>query len=126
MLSLAFIVIRFVRGMLEGFRDAEFKGLFYFVISLLVTGAAFYHFVEGWRVLDSLYFSIATLTTIGYGDFTPQTDLGKIFTMFYIFVGVGTILGFLNLVSHHSGENDPIHRFLVGKRKTLDPKEDLN
>ncbi len=126
MLSLVFVVTRFVRGMIEGFRDPEFKGLFYFVISLLLTGTTFYHFVEGWRWLDSLYFTVATLTTIGYGDFTPTTDLAKIFTILYVFVGIGTILGFINLVSHHAGENDPIHRFLVGKRKTLDPTEDLN
>jgi voltage-gated potassium channel Kch len=52
-------------------------------------GSTFYHFKEGWDWLDSIYFSVVTLATVGYGDFTPQTDVGKIFTMFYVFVGVG-------------------------------------
>jgi hypothetical protein len=118
MLSFLFMIVRFVRGIIKGFQDPEFKGLFYFVISLLVVGVTFYHYAEGWRVLDALYFSVATLTTIGYGDFTPKTDMGKMFTIIYVFVGVGTLLGFLNLVSHHAGENDPIHRLIVGSRRT--------
>lgn len=43
---------------------------------------------------NSLYFSVITLTTIGYGDFSPQTDLGKMFTLVYIVIGVALILGF--------------------------------
>lgn len=70
-------------------------------ILILGIGTVVYHFVEGWRWLDSLYFSVITLTTIGYGDFSPQTDAGKIFTLFYIVVGVGIILAFVNTVFAH-------------------------
>jgi heme/copper-type cytochrome/quinol oxidase subunit 1 len=37
-----------------------------------------------------------TLTTIGFGDFVPATDLGKIFTIVYVFMGLGILLGFVN------------------------------
>ena len=47
------------------------------IVLTILTGTLFYHAVEGWRFLDALYFSVATLTTVGYGDFTPQTDAGK-------------------------------------------------
>lgn len=114
--------IRFSRGLWAGFKDPEFRGLFFFVVIILLTGTVFYTQIEHWKWLDSLYFSITTLATVGYGDLAPQTDLGKIFTMIYIFIGVGTLLGFINLVAHHAKENDPIHNFLQGKKKEDDKK----
>ena len=36
-----------------------------------------------------MYFSVATISTVGYGDLTPQSDIGKIFTIFYMLVGIG-------------------------------------
>ncbi len=63
------------------------------VFALGIIGGAFvYHAVEGWSILDSFYFVVVTITTIGYGDFSPMTSAGKIFTMFYAFFGVATAL----------------------------------
>ena len=47
---------------------------------------------------------VITLTTIGYGDFSPQTNLGKLFTMAYIIIGVALILGFVNTLFFHYKE----------------------
>lgn len=58
------------------------------VILILLIGMVFYHFVENWRYLDAIYFSSTTLTAVGYGDFSPRTDAGKIFTIFYQFIGI--------------------------------------
>jgi len=41
------------------------------------------------------------LTTIGYGDFSPQTEEGKMFTIFYIFLGIGIVLAFINTLYNH-------------------------
>jgi voltage-gated potassium channel len=57
-------------------------------------GAVFYHVVEGLNYIDAIYFTACTLTTVGYGDITPQTDAGKLFTAAYTFVGIGIFLGF--------------------------------
>ena len=51
---------------------------------------------QGLDWLDALYFSVVTLTTVGYGDFSPQTDIGKIFTIIYIIGGIGIIFGFMS------------------------------
>lgn len=84
-----------------------FRGLFYFIVDkryrlivaaffvLLTTGTIIFHFLEGWKWLDAFYFSMITLATVGYGDFTPKTDLGKIFTMFYVISGIGIFLAFV-------------------------------
>jgi hypothetical protein len=45
-------------------------------------------------VVDAFYFSVTTLTTVGQGDLTPKTTIGKLFTVVYIFAGLGIILGF--------------------------------
>jgi Ion channel len=42
---------------------------------------------------------VITLTTIGYGDFAPETDAGKLFTAVYALVGVGILLAFVTTVA---------------------------
>ena len=117
MFTLYFMVVRLLRLIWVGFKDHEFRSLFWAVIVLLVSGTFFYHNIEKWKILDSLYFSVTTLTTVGLGDFTPKTDAGKIFTMIYIFIGIGVILGFIDLVAHHTKTQNPFS-FLNGiKRK---------
>lgn len=92
MLGLLLALHMFTRASRVALRDAEFRTLALTVLALLVIGILFYHNVEGWRWLDSLYFCVITLATVGYGDFSPQTDAGKVFTMFYIVLGVGLVV----------------------------------
>lgn len=57
--------------------------------AMIAVASLFYWYVEGWSYLDSVYFSVITIATVGYGDLSPQTALGKIFTIGYIFAGLG-------------------------------------
>jgi voltage-gated potassium channel Kch len=59
---------------------------------ILLSGTVFYRTVEGWSWIDALYFSVTTISTVGLGDLSPQTDFGKLFTVVYIFVGVGVFV----------------------------------
>ena len=69
------------------------------VIAIIVLsfGSVFYHFVEKLTWLDSIYFSTISLATVGYGDIVPHTVPGKIFTIFYVLIGIGIIGTFANL-----------------------------
>jgi len=58
-----------------------------FVI-IVILGSCAYIYLEGWSLLDSIYFVVITLTTIGYGDLVPITSLGKLFTIFFAFFGI--------------------------------------
>ncbi len=69
------------------------------LIVLILAGTLIYQQVEGWRYLDSLYFTVVTITTIGYGDFAPQTDTGKIVTIIFPFLGIGLVLYLFSLTS---------------------------
>ena len=71
------------------------------ILLFLFGGATFYYYVEGWRYLDALYFSAYTMTTVGYGDITPKTDSGKIFTILYVFAGVAIALYGLSVIATH-------------------------
>ncbi len=66
------------------------------VIGIVAIGTIFYHLVEHFSWLNAYYFSVVTLSTVGYGDLTPHTAAGKLFTTLYIFTGVGILATFLN------------------------------
>jgi voltage-gated potassium channel len=95
--------LRFARTLVRALRRSEdFRVLVYLVVLLLLSGTLFYSIVEGWSPLDAFYFSVTTLTTVGFGDLAPQTALGKLCTVVYIFVGLGIIVGFINTVAKES------------------------
>lgn len=69
------------------------------VILMLLIGTITYNILEGFSLFDSFYLSVITLTTVGHGDLHPTTTLGKLFTIFYIFIGIGLIFSFIRLIS---------------------------
>jgi hypothetical protein len=68
--------------------DRRTRPLIIYVSIVIAIGAAIYHWLEGWSWLDSIYFVVVTLTTIGYGDLSPTTPLTKLITIFYGMNGV--------------------------------------
>ena len=48
-----------------------------------------FHFIEGWAWEDSIYFTTSTITTVGYGDMVPHTQLGRVFTIPLMLIGIG-------------------------------------
>jgi len=81
---------------LDMLRDPRTRPFFVYVVIILGVGAAVYHWLEGWDWLDSFYFVVITLTTIGYGDLTPATAVGKLVTIFYGINGIVILLTFFD------------------------------
>ena len=77
------------KGIRLALQDPYVRGLTGLTVTILAIASIIYRYLEGWRWIDAIYFSVITLATVGYGDFSPQTDAGKIFTIFYIFLGLG-------------------------------------
>ncbi len=81
-------------------RKEAFRGLLWITLTTIFIGTWFYHRFEPtittW--VDAYYFTVITLTTIGYGDMGPTIPLTRIFTTFYVFAGLGIIAGLIGIV----------------------------
>ena len=89
--------------------DKRSRPIFVYVGFIIALGTYAYHWLEGWNYLDSLYFVVITLTTIGYGDLIPTTPLSKVMTIFYGLNGVAILLMLfdeIRRVRHHRREEE--------------------
>jgi len=62
------------------------------VLGVILLGTIVFHVLEGWSILDSLYVTAQTVTTVGFGDLTPQTPAGRAFASIFMMVSVGVVL----------------------------------
>jgi voltage-gated potassium channel len=62
------------------------------VLLAIAVGTLTFHTLEGWSILDSLYVTAQTVTTVGYGDMTPRTAYGRAFATIFMIVSVGVVL----------------------------------
>lgn len=58
------------------------------LLLIYVVGAYTFENVEGWSLIDSVYFITSTISTVGYGDITPKTGLGKLLAVLLIWTGI--------------------------------------
>lgn len=90
-------------------------------ISYVAIGTGAMMYLEDFSFIDSLYFSVVSLTTVGYGDYSPETTPGKIFVMIYLLVGIGIIAALVsNLVKSVVARrviNDSIDKIVNKKPK---------
>jgi hypothetical protein len=96
MLAFILVFVTFFRSLRRGLIDPQFRALFASMIAMLGIGTVFYRNVEGWDWLDALYFCVITLATIGYGDLTPKTPIGKAFTIVFVLIGIGMLAAFFS------------------------------
>lgn len=78
--------------LLDVLEDKDSRPILIWAGLTLLFGTFAYHRLEGWSYLDSLYFSVISLATVGYGDLTPTTPLARAFTIFYVLNGIGILV----------------------------------
>jgi voltage-gated potassium channel len=59
------------------------------VAALIGSGTVYFKLVEDWSWLDAYFFTVVTLSTVGYGNLVPATAAGKIGTTVFILLGLG-------------------------------------
>lgn len=85
------------------------------VVVAILFGAVGFYLIEGWSILDSLYVAAQTVTTVGYGDLTPATRNGRIFSTVFMLVGVGVVLYALTTTVHTIVQSELVAAF--GQRR---------
>lgn len=86
--------------------------LFFFVV---VMGTIGYMFIERWSLLESLYMTIITLTTIGYSEVHTLHPSGRIFTIGLVVTGLGVAFYSLSLLTRMLIEGELLA--VLGRRK---------
>jgi hypothetical protein len=81
--------INIAQAIPAAFRNPNVKALMVLAGGIVTFSALVYMILEGWSFLDAVYFCVVTMSTVGYGDFSPHTALGKIYTIFYLLIGIG-------------------------------------
>ena len=85
------------------------------VLVAIAFGAAGFYLIEGWSILDSLYVAVQTVTTVGYGDRTPATQNGRIFSTVFMLASVGVVLYALTTTVHAIVQSELLATF--GQRR---------
>ena len=84
--------------MLDVLRDSDSRPVLDWALLTLLLGTLVYHWIEGWNLLDSLYFCVISLATIGFGDFAPSTQSGRAFTIIYVINGIVILLALFDRI----------------------------
>jgi voltage-gated potassium channel Kch len=102
-----------IKTKLPGTKEFEYYILLSLAITVVILGTVVFHLLEKWSWIDSFYFTVITLATVGYGDLTPTTPVGKLVAVIFVISGVGIFLAFLNKV---------VERRVEQHKKRLDTK----
>ena len=116
------------RAVTAVWRDPETKALPVVAGALVLTGTLFYWRFEDWTIIQALYFSVVTLTTVGYGDLHPTSAETQIFTIFYILTGLGVFVALLASVAQQyiaqKAEGPSARERLSARRSRRRPTDD--
>lgn len=91
--------------------------------TVFLTGVAGYSLIEGWSLFDSLYMTVITIASVGYGEVHTLTFQGRVFTIFLILCGSATLIYGLSILTAFIVEGDLTD--ILRRRKMLKQIEGL-
>lgn len=125
MIPLLLAARRLARALAAVWRDPETKALPVVAGALVITGTLFYWRFEDWTIIEALYFSVVTLTTVGFGDYSPTNAGTQLFTIVYILTGLGVLVALLSSVAQqYLRQRAEPRRGLRRRRGSAEPGED--
>ena len=81
------IIMNFFTIIWSFLRDDNYRKLLITTSGIILIGTIIFHKIEGWSIIDAMYFTVITLTTVGYGDIYPVSTMGKILCLLMCFWG---------------------------------------
>ena len=82
-------------------KDKRYRQLTFTTVGVLILGIMGFRFLEGWTWLDCINYAASIMVTSGNSEVYPQSDWGKIFNVFYMFLSVILILFFISTLQQH-------------------------
>lgn len=106
-------------------RQIKRSTIFISLIGILVISTIFFHYVEGWGWVDSYFFTVITISTVGYGNLIPVTVAGKLATTFLIFSGLGVFaLAIREFAQFHMQKREEHTEWLVAHLRIPHAEQD--
>jgi voltage-gated potassium channel len=85
--------------LIEILADRKTRPVAAWAVAMIVIGTILFRWLEGWSWVDSFYFSVVSLTTVGYGDFVPTEPITKILSVVYIVSGIGMLFSLIDVIA---------------------------
>ena len=103
--------------------ENKIKLVFLLVVAVILFGTGGYALIEGWPILDSLYMTIITLSTVGFEEVRALSSTGRIFTIILVIFGVGGAAYTVSVLGRWLIEGEI--RKVFGRRKMEKQLKDL-
>ena len=71
------------------------------ILLLVIIGTVFFMYAEGWNLVDSIYFTAMTITTIGYGDMVPTHQASKIVATVYAVISIPIAIFAIGIIAEN-------------------------
>ena len=102
--------------------EKKFKIVLLILVVVIAFGTFGYTVIERWSLLDALYMTLITLTTVGFGEVYPLSSSGKVFTMILVVAGVAGVAYTLSIIGEMIIEGE-LKKLLGRKRMEKGLKE---
>jgi Ca2+-binding EF-hand superfamily protein len=125
---LKYVVKSSQQKLLDASNQEKLKAATKHILAMLIITAAFFGLTNNWRFIDSFWFAFVTLTTIGFGDFTPTTPFSRVMFVIISKIGLGSMTLFLAEVIDAANRHRERHRLALRRVQYIEnkKKEDMD
>ncbi len=92
--------------------------MLYCALFLILTSSIIMTFVEFGNFEDSLWWSIVTVFTVGYGDISPTSTIGRLIAVILMLLGIGLVSSLTSTMTTYFSQ--------IGKERPIDKLEQIN